>query len=117
MLMKHLTMFLVTLGVALMALGVGCSPKHKPEAALLRQAFAEASGEVRAHVDAALAALNAQQFEQAVDALANLEEVELSDAQRDAVADVLVDIQSSLQRQDGSPELLERTQNLMMSFM
>jgi hypothetical protein len=115
--MKPLTTFLVTLCVALMAVGVGCSPKHKPEAGLLEQAFDQASGEVRTHVDTALAALKAQQFEQAVDALANLEGVELTDPQRDAVADVLVDIQSNIERQGGSPELLERTQTLMMSFM
>lgn len=115
--MKHLTLLLVTVCVAMMAVGVGCSPKHKPEAGLLKEAFSDASGEVRTHVDAALAALSAQEFARAVDALANLEEVELTDAQRDAVADVLVDIQSNLERLGSDAELLERTQNLMMSFM
>jgi outer membrane PBP1 activator LpoA protein len=115
--MKHLKTILVTLCVALMAFGVGCSPKHKPEAGLLKEAFAEASGEVKTHVDAALAALKEQNLEQAVDALAQLEGAELTDAQRQAVADVLVDIQSNLDRQGGSPELLERTQTLMMNFM
>lgn len=115
--MKYLTTILATLCVAFMALGTGCKPKHEPEAGLLRQAFAGTTGEVRTHVDAALAALKAKNFEQAVDALAQLEEVELTDAQRDAVADVLVDIQSNLERQQASPDLIERTQNLMMSFM
>jgi len=117
MLMKHLNLFLVTVCVAFMAFGVGCSPKHKPEAGLLKEAFSDASGEVRAHVDAALAALRTQEFAQAVDALANLEEVELTDPQRDAVADVLVDIQSNLERLGSDAELMERTQNLMISFM
>jgi hypothetical protein len=116
LLMKRLTSVLLTC-LVLGVVGLGCSAKHEPEGELLEKGFAEASGEVKTQVDAALAAIKAEKYEEAVDALAKLEGVEMSDEQKQAIADVLVDLQTILTDQGGSPELLEKTQELMMSFL
>lgn len=114
--MKRLISVVLTC-LVLGSVGFGCSAKHEPEGELLEKGFADASGEVKTQVDAALAAIKAEKYEEAVEALAKLEGKEMSDEQKQAIADVLVDLQTILTDKGGSPELLEKTQNLMISFM
>lgn len=114
--MKHLTAVLFTCFTVL-ALSLGCSAKHEAEVDLLKDGFSDAQGEVKTQIDTALAAIKAEKYEEAVDALAKLEGKEMTDEQKQAIADVLVDIQTILTEKDTAPELLEKTQNLMMNFM
>lgn len=116
LLMKQLTSVLLT-ALVLGCLSLGCSSERKPESDLLKEGFADASGEIKTQVDAALAAIKEEKYEEAVDALAELEGKEMSDAQKQAIADVLVDLQTILTEQGGSPELLEKVQTLMISFL
>ena len=51
------------------------------------------------------------------DLLGKLKGQELTDEQKQAVADVLVDLQTILAEKGASDELQEKTQNLMMDFM
>ncbi|MFM1941363.1 MAG: hypothetical protein RI897_345 [Verrucomicrobiota bacterium] len=113
--MKKVASVLLTC-VALLFVNAGCSAKHEPEGELLEQGFAGASGEVKTQVDAALASIKAEKYEEAVDALAKLEGADMTDEQKQAIADVLTDIQNILTDKGGSPELLEKVQNLMFSF-
>lgn len=114
--MKRFTSVLLTC-LILGVVGFGCGAKHEPEGELLEKGFANASGEVKTQIDAALAAIKAEQYEEAVNALAKLKGKEMSDEQKQAIADVLVDLQTILTDKGSSPELLEKTQDLMMSFM
>jgi len=115
--MKHLSLLFVVAMVALCGLIVGCTPKHEPESGALRTAFAQAPQDQKDAATAAMAAIKAKQYEEAVTQLSKLEGQELSAEQKQAVADVLVDIQSYLTNHGGSAEVLEKVQNLMMSFM
>jgi thioredoxin-like negative regulator of GroEL len=115
--MKYFSWLLVMVGLALMGLTTGCGAKHEPEVDKLKAPFAQASAEVKSATAAATTAIKAKKYEDAVNELAKLEGQELSAEQKQAVADVLVDLQTSLIDQGGSSEVLEKVQTLMMSFM
>jgi outer membrane protein assembly factor BamD (BamD/ComL family) len=114
--MKHLTMALLA-AVALAAFAAGCSAKHKVETARLTDGLATASEEVRNLANEAVASIKAERFEEAVDTLAKLEDIEMSDEHKQAVVDALVDIQTVVTGKGASDELLQKIQEVMMKFM
>jgi hypothetical protein len=116
LLMKHLTMALLA-AVALAAFAAGCSAKHKVETARLTDGLATASEEVRNLANEAVASIKAERFEEAVDTLAKLEDIEMSDEHKQAVVDALVDIQTVVTGKGASDELLQKIQEVMMKFM
>ena len=103
--------------IALVALVTSCTAKHEVETSRLTEGLRDAAQDVQDIGAAAMVSINAENYEEAVDILAKLKEKELSDEAKQAVADVLVDIQNLMTQKGATPEQLEKTQNLMMEFM
>jgi hypothetical protein len=110
----HIPQLLVAAGL-LFGL-VACSAKHTVKTEKLTAALASASGDVKTHGDAAVAAIKTENYEEAVTAIAKLEGLELSDAFKAAVVDALVDIQTILTEKGGSDELIQKVQETSMKF-
>jgi hypothetical protein len=91
--MKY-SILLLAAAVSMLALVSGCKAKHSVDTGRLSTGFASASGDLKANVDKAIAAIKAENHAEAIDTLSVIAEAEgLTDDQKQAMMDTLIDIQ------------------------